>query len=235
MSISFGPGITIGPNISLNLPVPFKRSFYFDGSSNIIGPTNITGLRMTSGTNFTCEFWINASDVTTSYQGIVEYVNPTLTAGWVLSIGGPFGANAINFFQRNNGASTQGIASSTLTANTWYHVALVYNSTNCRLFLNGVSQGTCNLNQLSNTGQQLFIGKYSDASFVNNAYISNLRVVSGYALYTGNFTPPAEPLSSITGTVILTCNSDSLVDTSPNAYSLTYYGNGIGISSFSPF
>jgi hypothetical protein len=36
-----------------------------------------------------------------------------------------------------------------------------------------------------------------------NGYISNLRVVKGTAVYTGNFTPPTSPVTAITGTSLL--------------------------------
>lgn len=235
MSISFGPGITIGPNINVNLPVLGKNSFYFDGSSSVNGPTNVTGLRMTSGTSFTAEFWVYATDISTNYQGIAQYVNPILTAGWILALGGPNGSGKIQFFQRNSGASTQIITSSPISANTWYHVALVYNGTNCHLYLNGVSQGTCNLNQLSNTTQQFFIGVYAAAQqYLNGAYVSNLRVVSGTAVYTANFTPPNGPLTEISGTQILTCNRSTIIDTSTNAWTLTTTGT-VTTSDSSPF
>ena len=39
-------------------------------------------------------------------------------------------------------------------------------------------------------------------------FISNLRLVNGSSVYTTDFTPPSEPLTNITNTKLLCCQSN---------------------------
>lgn len=79
--------------------------------------------------------------------------------------------------------------------NEWAHVALSRQGNTFRMFLNGVLQAT-------NTSSASFSpwGDYEIGSWYGDArdflgYIDDLRVVSGTALYTENFSPPTGPLT----------------------------------------
>jgi hypothetical protein len=69
-----------------------------------------------------------------------------------------------------------------------------------------------------------------------NGYISNLRIVKGTALYTEDFDDnlPTEPLTSISGTSLLTCQSPTVIDNSDNDFAITVNGNSQP-SKFNPF
>ena len=63
--------------------------------------------------------------------------------------------------------------------------------------------------------------------------ISNLRVVKGTAVYTSSFRPPTEPLTSISGTVLLCCN-DSSVTGKTTGGTITAHNN-VSASTDNPF
>jgi hypothetical protein len=65
-------------------------------------------------------------------------------------------------------------------------------------------------------------------------YASNVRIVKGTALYTSNFTPSTTPLTAVSGTSLLTCQSNRFVDNSSNAFAITRNGD-VSIQPFSPF
>jgi len=135
----------------------------------------------------------------------------------------------------------------TFSKNTWNHIAVSRSGTTYYGFLNGVlgyTETTANT-PYNSTGRGLTILGYVEnasntwpagVSFQNIAgYISNLRLVTGRALYTSNFTPQQSPLGFIPNTRLLTAKSSSLVDL---AGSVTLAANGmgsIGISTFNPF
>jgi hypothetical protein len=54
--------------------------------------------------------------------------------------------------------------------------------------------------------------------------ISDVRIVKGTAVYTGAFTRPSAPLTSVTNTQLLTCNDPVIKDSSPNALTISTVG-----------
>jgi hypothetical protein len=78
------------------------------------------------------------------------------------------------------------------------------------------------------------IGSGFDASSKIKGYVSNVRVVKGTAVYTSAFTPSTTPLTAISGTSLLTCQSNRFIDNSTNAFAITVNGTP-SVQRFSPF
>ena len=83
--------------------------------------------------------------------------------------------------------------------NKWYHMAICRDGTNTRIYVNGTQKGTLSDTSYNNgnSSANLTIGWQHDGgeSFTNGT-VSNLRIVKGQALYTSNFTPPTEELTT---------------------------------------
>lgn len=136
----------------------------------------------------------------------------------------------------------------TFAKNTWNHVAVSRSGTTYYGFLNGVlgytettantpynstGRGLTILGYIENTANSWTGGGVSRQDIAG--HISNIRLVTGRALYTSNFTPPQSPLAAIPGTQLLTAKTSTLTDL---AGSVTLAANGmgsIGISTFNPF
>jgi hypothetical protein len=84
------------------------------------------------------------------------------------------------------------------------------------------------------TAGDINIGRDLDNSALLSGYISNVRIVKGTAVYTSAFTPPTAPLTAITNTQLLTCQSNRFVDNSTNNFTITRVGD-TRISPFQPF
>jgi hypothetical protein len=107
------------------------------------------------------------------------------------------------------------------------------------MFLNGTSVGSTGTlsGALVTNSAALTIGANSESPASTtrlNGYISNLRFVKGTALYTANFTVPTAPLTAVTNTSLLTCQSNRFIDNSTNALTITRNGD-VSIQRFSPF
>jgi hypothetical protein len=69
------------------------------------------------------------------------------------------------------------------------------------------------------------IGAYGTSSHLLTGSVSNFRLVNGTALYTSNFTPSTTPLTAVANTSLLTCQSDTFIDNSTNAFAITAVGD----------
>jgi hypothetical protein len=103
------------------------------------------------------------------------------------------------------------------------------------VFLNGTQVGATFSDSTSlATGGVSIASRFNAPTQVFPGYISNFRVVKGTAVYTANFTPSTTPLTAITNTSLLTCQSNRFIDNSTNAFAITRNGD-VSVQAFSPF
>jgi hypothetical protein len=225
--------ITRNGNTTQGTFSPFSQTGwgnYFGSSSDYLTtPASNSSATFGTGT-YTVEAWIYPTAYNASNSFFLgSNGSGTFQAG-LTSAGYLFGSCAA---VGNFTAST-----SIIPLNTWTHVALVRNSTSSNggtYYVNGVAAGTYTDANNYTATPNVWIGTTSPAtSYFFSGYISNLRVVKGSTVYTGNFTPSTTPLTAITNTSLLTCQSNRFVDNSSNNYSLTTNGTP-SVQAFSPF
>ena len=119
----------------------------------------------------------------------------------------------------NGGVNQNVTTTSILSSNTWYHLAMTRKSGVLYGFINGVYQGSATATANISATNGVAIGNSHNQGAGGNGfagYISNVRLVSGTALYTSSFTVPTAPLSAVAGTVLLTCQNPTItIDNSP--------------------
>jgi hypothetical protein len=169
-------------------------SGYFDGANDYLDAGNQTALHLGSG-NFTIEMWL-WKNANTAYMIPCGDFNGGGTNTFQI-IGDATGTKIAWY----NGASSSFAltSSSSLPINTWNHIAFVRNSGTLSLYINGSSDGTpVSLGTDYNATTSFIIGNTTELSAGRwwFGYISNLRIVKGTAVYTGNFTPPTKPLAT---------------------------------------
>ena len=207
-------------------------SNYFNGSSYLSLADN-TAFDFAAG-DFTIEAWVNFSSVSQEHMIASQWPGAS-NRGWVFTLDAS--ASSILFAYTTNG-TTQINASGTYTytANTWYHIVACRSGANLRLFINGAVITTYNIstNTIYNSTASMLVGAFSGGSTPIYGYMSNFRIVKGTAVYTTAFTPPTSPLTAISGTSLLTCQSNRFVDNSSNAFSITANGSP-SVSMQQPF
>jgi hypothetical protein len=133
------------------------------------------------------------------------------------------------------GSDARITGSISISLNEWTHIAVTRQSGTVRLFVNGVLDTSATITSSINCGTSTpKILKLIDSGASPKGYASNIRVVKGTAVYTSAFTPPTEPLTAITGTSLLACQSNYFVDNSTNDFTLTVSGTP-KVTSFNPF
>jgi len=236
--------VTINGNTTVTGNNPFQAglySNYFDGSGDYftVPYTTANFDWWTSGSDFTIEYWFFANSLTgISYNdaGILHSTavgNRSATAATDYWSFGPTSAGTVTFYYYNGGGNAV-TSSATFTNNSWNHVAMTKTSSGITVFVNGVAGTTTAISGTpqSSTGVPLTVGQGNNSSF--NGYISNLRIVRGTAIYSGNFTVPTSSLTAVTNTKLLTCQSARFIDNSTNALTLTITGN-TSVQPFDPF
>jgi len=176
--------------------------------------------------DFTIECWVYFSDLTGGDNS--AYVNDGGGTYFALNISPTAGIYNIYL---NSGSPTFS-PSSGIVAGQWTHVALVRSGSTVTIYTNGVSKGTAT--NSSTLGFSSSVGNRNGGGPGGARWMSNLRIVKGTAVYTTTFTPPTTPLTAISGTSLLTCQSNRFIDNSSNNYTLTVSGSP-SVQRFSPF
>jgi hypothetical protein len=212
------------PN-NFNPYTPGYYSAFFDGTGDYLSST-ITSTTIGTG-NFTVECWVYP---TAAYGNLSR----------MFLFGPGAGIGYLTFYITSSGQVIYGpsgtaviTTTSTVPLNTWTHIAISRSSGTTNVYLNGVSGGSAADTTNYPATTTFFLGQDGSGNHFTG-YISNFRLVNGSAVYTSAFTPPTNPLTAVTNTALLLCQSNRFIDTSTNNFTITRYGD-TQISGFDPF
>ena len=224
--------ITANGNVTQGSFGPFARpdgewGWFFDGSDYLDMPDS-GDFELASG-DFTVAAWLFPHVDGSGYQSVISHALHSGTVGWSVW----YQANKLQFFVNN---SRQYLTSGTFAANEWTHVAVVRTGNTLKLFINGDEDLSTSFSDFTNSTTRLTIGASPNwnTTYYYTGIISNVLVLKGTALYTGDFTPPTSKYTAITNTSLLTCQSNRFVDNSASGHVITLSGNPT-ILAFGPF
>lgn len=195
----------------------------FGDADGLIGATD-SNLNIGTG-QFTFECWVYLD--ATPGTGSPNYAR-------VFQLDGPTGNGNYNNLQVTINPSNQtlhawaygggnpvAIVGSVSLLGQWHHIAVVRDSNNViTQYVDGIADGTVTTStDFSPNGgnPRPRIGSYDTGGTngVFNGKISNVRLLVGTALYTGAFAIPEWPLTNITNTKLLCCQSDTSATAAP--------------------
>ena len=206
-------GVSGGSNLAKSV----SGGVAFDGSNDSIEFTDNGDMNPGSG-DFTLEGFINTLNTSDErHYPIIQKGNTASNNNydWRMYFNDTANSNTHLWFDAECGGSDVNMGANgddELTIGNWYHFAVTRSSGTFRLFLNGVLQDTdsSTTNAIDNDHTGVEIG-FNDLGAAGDTFlqgfISNLRFIKGTALYTANFTPPTEPLTAVTNTKLLCCQS----------------------------
>ena len=190
----------------------------------------LTALGLGTGA-FTIEFWVYPASAPNTWNALFD-IN-TYASGILMRY--QAGVDSLYIL----GTAYNWSPTTNLILNQWSHVVLARNGSGAfRLYVNGTSiiSGT-NAGNLGSTGYMTINAAQHAASQNLTAYYSNFRIIKGSALYdptVSTLTVPTIPLTAISNTSILTCQSNQFIDNSASPLTLTRSGTP-AIQSFNPF
>jgi hypothetical protein len=216
-------------------PYGSNWSNYFNGSPDYLSVPSSTAFNI--GSNDACvELWVNSSNTSDAVYGGQNTASASTIR--ILQISGTY-----CFTINDDNVRSSGIS---IAVGSWVHLAVTITGGVGRMFVNGVLRYyVTGLGSVAtNTGVYL-IGSEEASSLYLKGYISNYRFVNGSiptayqtsSSTTGTtiFTVPTTPLTAITNTVLLTCQSNRFLDNSTNAFAVTVGGGSPSVQRFNPF
>jgi len=205
-------------------PYGSNWSNYFDGSGDYLTSPSSSALGFGTG-DFTVEAWVY-TPAFSAIQAIIDLRSSAVAEPLALSISSTGLARSYDLTVRTGGQ---------LNANQWNHIAWVRASGVNTVYVNGAVGHTWTNSGDYGSSRPAWIGMSAGGgSEPFTGYISNLRVVKGTAVYTSNFTPSTTPLTAITNTSLLTCQSNRFRDASTNNFTITTNGD-VKVTNFAPF
>lgn len=193
--------------ISTASPKIGTGSLVLDGSGDWISAASNAAMNLGTS-DFTIEGWINPSALTNNYATIfgngpasfsspsrflIAYGSATPDASLRSKIG--FGGYLLT------ADNVVVLSTTTLSIGTWYHVAVTRSGNTFKLYINGVLEATATNTasfDFSSGGTRIGANGWDGTAGQFAGKIDQLRVRSNCA-YTGNFTPPTDPVSLIAG------------------------------------
>jgi hypothetical protein len=214
-------------------------SNYFNGSSQLSIPNN-TAFEIGAG-NFSYEAFVYATVATNTYaQGIISYGIAGSTGSSTCTM--DISSTGFLQFPYATGASATLTDPASFPLNQWVHCVACRSGSTISLFVNGVRKATTTTSATVGTGGVMVIGGQwyvnESARQLQRGYISNARVLKGASAYDATLstlTVPTAPLTAITNTVLLTCQSNRFKDNSSNNFTVTPSGTPSVQSGYYPF
>ena len=209
------------------------KSVSFSGSDGTLAFGSTSDFKMGTGA-FTVEAWVYYTDISTAIQ--LWDGRPNSTSGNYLNIGltGPNGLGTVDCAVPGGSAIN---CDRVIPKGKWTHIAVVREGTGanqCKIYYDGTLEktGTNAADYNIDQGGRIIAQAWIRGNFTGK--VSNLRIVKGTAVYTSSFKPPTEPLTNISGTVLLCCNDSSSTGSTVTPGTITASGSAAA-STDSPF
>jgi hypothetical protein len=206
-------------------------STYFDGTGDYLSLASSSAFNF-GAANFTVEAWYYFTALPGSGTNDTLYTFGSFNPYLYL-----WGDGTIVLRSAQSSGDIINVAHG-FTVNQWYHIAVVKTGTSFVLYRNGSVLGSGTSSAIVSENKSLEIGGQSTFGFTG--YMSDFRTVNGTAVYTSAFTPPTAPLTAVSGTSLLTLqtnqpnNNNMFLDSSTNNFLVTRNGNTTQ-GSFSPY
>ena len=222
--IPASPNPDILPDTPSGVSGSSKLTKITDGSVSFTG-IGATHLPVADSTDFTmgsgdwtmeCFAYPQTPD-SNQYQSLVQkYATSNSDSSWFWSVYGyttGYGTQNFYFYRADGTSFTFTGGTAPFPLNQWHHFVATRDGDTIRLYIDGIQDGTIDVTgeSMNDTTCDLTIGADSSSNYAMTGMISNVRVITGTCLYPDgkSFTPPTAPLTNVTNTKLLCCQSNT--------------------------
>ena len=174
-----------------------SSSMYFDGSGDYLSLSSMDSLNLPT---WTAECYWRTTTTSTTEQGIFASADHYFNL--------LYNRNSTNTLRLYLGTGSWTITGGTdgsksdFASNTWYHIAVVYDGTDYKVYVNGSLDLTVSSSTKVGTNSNFYIGKGSTSTQLLNGYMDEIRI-SNTARYTTTFTPSTTAFTEDANTLLL--------------------------------
>jgi len=149
-----------------------------------------------TGGNFCIEFWCYPTSAP-SVQGVLIAQDDGIANGTCFQLK-TYPTNKLNFTYwttSSRGSYVEKNGNTALSNNVWTHVAVTWDGSTLRMFLNGALDASFAVSAMYSANFDMGIGNWARPTF-SNPFVGNLddiRITKGQTRYTAAFTPPSRP------------------------------------------
>ena len=140
--------------------------------------------------DFTIDLWVNFASTPNVFDGVFSTYNLSGKGYFVDILGG-----TIQWYGDSNGYLNTGVSPET---GQWYHLAVVRAGDVISIYVNGEEKANkvCAGVSFTSSGTGLVLGRVftNSAGFYFDGHMDEITVTKGSARWTGNFTPPNNPI-----------------------------------------
>ena len=174
-------------------------SIYFDGSNDRFNTPETSSVNLGNLTNFTWEMWLRHGGGNAYIMSYGSYTNRTL-GRFTWNSGNPMlHIRSTNNWNWSGGSTINAYSdSTTLSNNTWYHLAVTKEGTSAKFYVDGVQTNTGTLSDTSTVADRMYFGSYFGQETFYTGYMDGFRL-SNNVRYTGTFTPNPGIIVNATG------------------------------------
>ncbi len=159
----------------------------FDGTGDYLSIPDSDDWNFGSG-DFTIDLWVRLNSLAAVNAIVSQYVSGG--NDWILYTQGD---GSVRFYAGGATIVDMTSASSEVTTNIWYHLAVTRNGNNWKLFKNGTQiASSAATGTMPDYASLLYIGAYNiSLNYFFDGWLDELRISKGIARWTADFTPPS--------------------------------------------
>ena len=161
-----------------------SASVYLDGTGDYLEMDSHADFTWSG--DFTTDLFVRFSVLGAGNPGLIDmWADNPNAASYKFAVVVNDAYNGIDVFANGTWIINSGDIS--LTTGTWYHIAVAKSGNNTKLFVNGVQKGSTYPTAFTTlTPTTVEIGRWNNSTAIN-AYMDNIRIVKGTALWTSGF------------------------------------------------